>query len=116
MQRGMHAHQAEAPLPIKHERHRRPDFRQGCAGFGHMQNRIFRPLDGIGDARLAARPAQHAHIARLTAGLGVEIRLVRHDRLGRGSQHLGADFGSIGIVAKDQISHAFPERHFDCIG
>ena len=116
MQRGVHTHKAKAARPIKRERDCRPHFRQSGAGFRDMQNGIFRPFGGIGDARLAARPTQHAGIARLTAGLGVEIRAVRDDCLGRGGQHLGADFRSIGIFAIKQFSHACPGRFLGGIG
>ena len=116
MKRGVHAHQAKAARPIKRERDCCADFRQSGARFRHMQHGIFRPFGGIGDARLAARPAQHAGIARLTASLGVEIRAVRDDCLGRGGQHLGADFRSIGIFAIKQFSHAFPGRYLKGIG
>ena len=116
VQRCVHAHQAKATRPIKRERDCRPQFRQGSAGFRHMQHGIFRPFGGIGDARLAARPAQHAGIARLTASLGVEIRAICDDCLGRSGQHLGADLGSIGVFAIKQFSHAFPGRFLGGVG
>jgi hypothetical protein len=81
-----------------------------------MQHGIFGPLGGIGDARFAARPTQHAGIAGLTASLGVEIRPVSDDRFGRSRNYPDADFRSIGVFTIKQFSHAFPGRYLMGIG
>ncbi len=105
MESGMGAHQQVPARPVDLGLDRRS--RRGGLTFDDVHRPASSP-HGVGDSYLAARPPDHAGVARLAAAARVEDGPVEHQPFAHGFQHGGRSDGGVRIDGRQLIHHPSP--------
>jgi hypothetical protein len=95
------AHARVAPIPVEPRGDALARL-QGTAARRHVHDaRPVGPVNRVGDGDLAVAIGEMAHVARLSAALGIEHGAVEHDAALRGESHdAGVALPGIRIVAE----------------
>ncbi len=100
MQRRVHAHVAEAQIPVDFRRNRCASSRQGVAFRDNMLNCSVITVSGVHDTRVAAGPGDVTAVARLATAQRIEDAAVKDDVAVAGRRHGRVALLQIRVFAK----------------